>query len=319
MTVPVADASVYTESSGLAALKRAARSLDPKAIREVARQFESVFARMMLKSMRDANFKDPLLGSDQQDFYQGMFDDQLAMEITKGHGLGLADMLVQQLTRAGLVPAGSANTRGTAEPTAGASATAAPAAGTAAPGAPQTATLTTAQTDFVRAIWPAAEAAGRQLGVDPRTLVAQAALETGWGRAVPSDSGGHSSFNLLGIKAGVQWSGASVSARTFEIESGVPVARTDRFRAYGSSGENFQDYVALLRNSPRYVAALNTGDDTAAFATALQKGGYSTDPAYAQKLVSIAQNLNGTIAALKSADAGPIDPAIRMPSGARHG
>src|SRR5215470_13904375 len=112
MTTPVTDASVYSDLAGLAALKRDARAQDPSALRAVAKQFESIFAKMMLTSMRKASFGDPLLGSDQQDFYQGMFDDQLSMELTKGRGLGLADMLVQQLTRAGL--AGGAKDSATA-------------------------------------------------------------------------------------------------------------------------------------------------------------------------------------------------------------
>src|SRR5215470_810760 len=103
MTTPVTDASVYSDLAGLAALKRDARAQDPSALRAVAKQFESIFAKMMLTSMRKASFGDPLLGSDQQDFYQGMFDDQLSVDLTKGRGLGLADMLVQQLTRSGLV------------------------------------------------------------------------------------------------------------------------------------------------------------------------------------------------------------------------
>src|SRR5215470_5161321 len=110
MTTPVADASltvsspsVYTDLSGLSALKRDAKAQSPAAVRKVAQQFESIFAKMVLSSMRQASFGDQLFGSDQQQFYQGMFDDQLAVELTKGKGLGLADMLVQQLTRSGLV------------------------------------------------------------------------------------------------------------------------------------------------------------------------------------------------------------------------
>ena len=104
MTVPAPNASLYTDFKGISDLRRDAQAQDPKALREAARQFESLFTRMMLKSMRDASFGDPTLGSDQQNFYRDMFDDQLAVEMSKGKGLGLADMLVQQLTRAGLAP-----------------------------------------------------------------------------------------------------------------------------------------------------------------------------------------------------------------------
>src|ERR1700761_2398634 len=96
------DAPVYTDLSGLSKLKRAAGTNDPKAIRAVAEQFESMFTRMMLKSMRDAVGPDPMFGSDQEQMYQGMFDDQLSLQMSKGRGLGLADMLVRQLQRMGV-------------------------------------------------------------------------------------------------------------------------------------------------------------------------------------------------------------------------
>ncbi len=358
MSAPInaSDVSVYSDLSGLDKLKQGAKAQDPKAIREAARQFESVFARMMLKSMRDANFKDPNFGSDQEDFYQGMFDDQMSVELTKGHGLGLADMLVQQLTKAGLVaPAAADKSRpatasvSSASPTAAtaaaasAAATGAPAVGRAVSGTttnfeelaaadssdpaaatpltsgaadPDASSSLTTQAAFVKALWPFAEAAGRALGTDPRNIVAQAALETGWGRSVPADTSGRTSHNLFGIKAGSQWSGASVGARTLEFAGGIPSARVDKFRAYGSATDSFKDYVNLLSSNPRYSAALNTGSDTSAFASALQHGGYSTDPAYARKLVSIAQNLASTptqrpadsAAELKSAAGQPINP-----------
>jgi len=359
MTAPLTDANVYTDVKGLNSLKQAAKTQDPKAVREAARQFESLFTRMMLKSMREANFKDPNFGSDQQDFYQGMFDDQLAVEMSKGHGLGLADMLVQQLTRAGLVapqtaakqsatagangasPPAAASTLSIAAATAagltttgaGAPTVTATATGTtttydtvpstaggdasvpaAAAADPATAdsSISTPQTDFIKAIWPAAQAAGQALGVDPRNIVAQAALETGWGRAVPADSAGRTSFNLFGIKAGSQWTGASVGVRTLEFSGGVPSARVEKFRAYFSTSESFQDYVSLLRGNPRYSAALNTGGDAKAFASALQSGGYSTDPAYASKLTAIAQNLDERLSTLKSADTRSINPTATI-------
>jgi flagellar protein FlgJ len=300
MTTPVSDPGVYTDLSGLAALKRSAQAQEPQALREVARQFESLFARMMLKSMRDASFGDPVFGSDQEKFYQGMFDDQLAIQMTKGHGLGLADMLVQQLARSGLIAPQSADS-GASGPASSAQAAAAPK--TASLQQPSGQAMT--QADFVRTVWPAAEQAGRELGVAPRNLVAQAALESNWGRSVPTDPAGRSSFNLFGVKAGDQWSGSTMAVRTLEFEKGVPTSRTDKFRAYGSVAESFNDYVAILRDSPRYAAALNTGNDTQAFATALQQGGYATDPRYALKVTAIAQDLAGT-AGLKSAAAQPI-------------
>src|SRR4030095_97571 len=167
-----------------AALRRGAEANDPKTLREVARQFESIFTKMMLTSMRDASFGDPLLGSDQVDMYQGMMDDQLAVQLSEGRGLGLADMLVRQLqTGAGATP-----TAGGGEPV-----------------SPEQ------QRKFVEGMLPHATAAARELGVDARAIVAQAALETGWGTSQPADAGGNS-HNNFGIKAGGGWRGGARGA-----------------------------------------------------------------------------------------------------------
>jgi flagellar protein FlgJ len=303
MTAPVPDVKTYADFSGLDALKRGAENQDPKALRETARQFEAIFARMMIKSMRDANFGDKLLGSDQQDFYQGMFDDQLSVDITRGRGLGLADMLVQQLQRTGLAPAG---TQSAAKP-ASAAAPATPAAASPASASPAK------RADFVSKLLPQAQAAGQELGVDPRHLIAQAALETNWGQAMPHDASGRSSNNLFGVKAGSGASAAAVSARTTEYENGAAVSEVGQFRSYDSATASFQDYVALLRGSSRYAAALNTGSDTRAFASALQQGGYATDPNYARKIAAIASTLDTQAPALKSADNLPITPHAGPP------
>jgi flagellar protein FlgJ len=383
MTAPVHDAAVYSDLSGLAALKRGASASDPTALREVAKQFESIFAKMMLTTMRQASSSigDPLFGSDQQQFYQGMFDDQLSLELTKGKGLGLADMLVRQLQHvagaaggtaaaagtevakaegAAGVPAGTKSgglqmaARGTAPTLAYQSALSAAAksassttpAANAAAGAASTTTLSSdfnpgasldatndfvqkllagnaaasgaaaqastpfrtpaSPEDFVKQLWPCAEEAGRELGINPNHLLAQAALETGWGKSLPCDANGNPSFNFFGIKAGGDWTGGAVSARTLEFQGGVPVPQNARFRSYDSAQDSFRDYVALLRDNPRYADALNTGNDAKAFATALQRGGYATDPAYAQKIAAIAQNLGNSATALKSPASQPI-------------
>jgi len=166
--------------------------------------------------------------------------------------------------------------------------------------------------DFVRTLWPHAEAAGRRLGVDPATIVSHAALETGWGRSLPVKAEGASSFNLFGIKAGRAWRGDAAVASTIEFAGGAAVRQDERFRAYASLGEGVADYARLLGNSSRYSAALNTGGDVAAFANALQEAGYATDPAYARKLQSVARQVHSMLGAespLKTASAEPIHPA----------
>jgi flagellar protein FlgJ len=154
---------------------------------------------------------------------------------------------------------------------------------------------------FVRALAPHAELAAQKLGVSVRALLAQAALETGWGAHLPSHRDGSSSFNLFGIKAGSSWDGDKVSVPTLEYENGVAVRRRDQFRAYGSPSESFADYARLLSDSPRYVQALGQGENIAGFARALVRGGYATDPSYAAKITAIANSpqMREALAALR--------------------
>jgi flagellar protein FlgJ len=250
---------------------------------------------MLLKSMRDANRsfgEDSLFGSSQGDMYQDMFDDQIAMQLSKGKGLGLADMLVQQLTQSGMVKSPDATME--AQPSA--------ATQTISSNADHQ-PLSKSKADFVRMMWPHAQRAGNALGVDPNALVAQAALETGWGRAVPSQAGGSSSFNLFGIKAGASWNGATAHVPTLEFEDGVPVRKVERFRAYNSPAESFNDYARLIGGSPRYENARGVGGDVATFASALQDGGYATDPNYARKVVAVADEVRALTNNLASDDA----------------
>jgi len=273
-----------------AALRRGAQANDPAALREAARQFESLFTKMMLESMRKASFGDPMFGSDQGDMYQDMADDQLAVQLSQGRGLGLADMLIRQLSN-GVTPT-SAVQQATSAPEVTAE----------------------ERQKFISGLMPHAEAAARELGVDPGNLIAQAALETGWGRSQPG-----SSHNLFGIKAGGSWAGASVQENTEEFV-GSESRRVDAdFRAYGSQRESVQDYVRLIRDNPRYAGALNTGSDIQAFADALQRGGYATDPDYARKLVTVADEVRQRIAAIsfKSGSPEPINAQepLRMSNG----
>ena len=300
------DAPVYTDINGLGKLKRAAGANDPKAIRTVAEQFEALFTRMMLKSMRDAVGPDPMFGSNQEQMYQGMADDQLSVQLAKGKGLGLADMLVKQLQKMGVKGAGQG--AGQAAGTTGANGDAAAHAGIALTGTkaaaayratqnastPSTTSATSdvTKTHFIQDLWPQAQDAGTLLGVDPRHLIAQAALETNWGQNLPQDSSGGTSNNLFGVKASAAWTGAAVNSGTQEFQNGVASSTTARFKAYATPTQSFQDYVALLRDNPRYSAALNTGTDVHAFASALQRGGYATDPDYANKIAAVANTVS---------------------------
>jgi peptidoglycan hydrolase FlgJ len=281
-----AQAPNATDFRQFAALRRGAAENDPKVLREAAKQFESLFTKMMLESMRQASFGDPMFGSDQGDMYQGMMDDQMAVQLSQGKGLGLADMLIRQLSHG--TAAGSVRTE-----------------------APAGNVIDDARRQrFIEQVMPHAQAAARELGVDPRAVVAQAVLETGWGTAQPEDESG-ASHNLFGIKAGASWQGASVASDTTEYSAGHAGAESARFRSYEDIAESVADYVRVLRDNPRYAAALNTGDDVRAFATALQKGGYATDPEYANKLVAVAERLGlaAPVTPFKSDGAAPIPRA----------
>jgi len=314
MSAPIANAQIYGDFAGLEALKKAARDHDPGALRQVAHAFESLFARMLIKSMRDAVGPDPIFGSDQEQAYQQMYDDQLSMELTRGHGLGLADMLMRQLQGRGEIP----STEGSSGGASASSAAAGPVSpSNQASSASQTGNASVSSTAsvadrkaFVSAFWPQACSAAQQLGVAPQSLLAQAALETHWGCAIPQDTSGRSSNNLFGMKAMGGWQGADASASTREVVGGTARATVAQFRAYGSTAQSFKDYVALLKSDPRYSGALGTGNDVHAFASALQRGGYATDPDYARKVTAVAREVSGILGlpgeSLKLASAAPI-------------
>jgi flagellar protein FlgJ len=270
MGIASLEPSSYADFSGLESLKTAARNKEATALREAARQFESLFTRMLLKTMRETSFGEGLGDSEETRFYQDMSDQQLAVELSRGDGLGLAQQLVEQLTRTGVVGPAASDAASAA----------------AADGASTTADAAT-RSSFIERIRPAAEAAARQLGVATETVVAHAALETGWGRHLPGDANG-SSNNLFGIKALATWRGDAVSSMTTEYAGGTAGAQAQPFRSYASVEDSVRDYAQLLAGNDRYRSALHTGSDVAAFATALQRAGYATDPDYARKLVATA-------------------------------
>ena len=149
----------------------------------------------------------------------------------------------------------------------------------------------------MQALLPAATAAGQRLGVDPGTLIAHAALETGWGHSMPRNADGSCSFNLFGIKAGASWNGPVAVAATKEVLNGQPQVVQAGFRSYTSPADCLNDYASLLAGRQRYTAALGTGSDVRAFAQGLQQGGYATDPDYVGKLTAVARELKSRVSA----------------------
>ncbi|AUZ47464.1 flagellar assembly peptidoglycan hydrolase FlgJ [Pseudomonas orientalis] len=148
------------------------------------------------------------------------------------------------------------------------------------------------QDEFVATMLPMAKAAAARIGIDPKYLVAQAALETGWGKSVMRAEDGSSSHNLFGIKAGQSWQGGQARAITSEFRDGAMVKETAQFRSYSSYQDSFHDLVTLLQSNDRYKEVVKSADNPEQFVRELQKAGYATDPAYASKISQIARNMN---------------------------
>jgi flagellar protein FlgJ len=261
--VDTSAATTYTDINGLAALKRDSNS--PQAISAVAEQVEALFLQMMLKSMRDATAALET-DSNEMGMYQDMFDKQVALSISQHADLGIGRLLKRQLQ--GKTAAAGAH---------------------AVPGGAQMGAATPAPTpaEFVDRLMPPIRRAASALGVNPMGLLAQAALETGWGQRMPRNADGSSSFNMFGIKAGDGWSGARATADSMEVSNGVAKLTRTAFRAYGSIEESVIDFASLLKNSPRYREVVAAGGDVQAYIDGIGKSGYATDPDYANKLNQI--------------------------------
>lgn len=286
MTASVADhADVYTDFQGLKRLRAEAQRESPEALKEVARQFEALFIQMMVKSMREASLNEGIMDNDQSKLYQGMYDQQLSLELSKGKGLGLADTLVRQLSRG---VGGGGQEYALPSPQQLAVRSASPVTvSEVAPVSEATPWEVSGSEDFVAKLWPHAQRAAAQLGTRPEVLVAQAALETGWGKSVLQHADGRSSYNLFGIKADARWDGDRVQAQTVEFRDGVMGRERAAFRSYDSVQQSFADYVDFLKQNPRYQDALAVGRDSARYAQELQRAGYATDPQYAKKITGI--------------------------------
>lgn len=263
------------------------------ALTAAAKQFEAIFTSMLFKSMRDANstFESGLMDSQNQQFYRQMMDEQMSSELSSSGSLGLADMIVAQLT-SGSVENQNAKARNddfeammqkvdrmrhnAANETTVVQSSAAEA---------KPARFDSPES-FVSSMKPYAEKAAKALGVDSSLLLAQAALETGWGQKVINNSRGSSS-NLFNIKADRSWGGEKVATQTLEYHQGVPVKEQAAFRSYSNYEDSFNDYVQFLNENPRYTTALRHGGNDEAFIHGIHKAGYATDPQYADKVLRV--------------------------------
>jgi len=301
------NAGLLLEGGALDQLKYSAKQNSPEALKQVSKQFEALFVGILTKSMRATISGDGLFDNQQTQLYTELLDQQYAQKITAGRGLGLADALLQQLTRKQANPNDIDAQSGTPLPIERGQASKAFSQGlpgyaqTPLPIAPKNdvtikplseslnATPPSTPKEFVSRLLPHATSAARELGVKPQAILAQAALETGWGKHQIKLADGSPSHNIFGIKAGATWNGPVASVSTTEYMRGVAQQRVEKFRAYSSDEEAFRDYAGLLKSAPRYRAALNT-DSTEGFAQGLQQAGYATDPQYAAKITRIADS-----------------------------
>ena len=305
MAISMQDASVYTNVGGLNAISQLGREDSPEALREVAKQFESMFINIMLKGMRageEALFSENYLRSNETKFHQESFDNQISLDIANAGGVGLADTLHRQLMQR-YEPASASSrdfdralndvrrypgsARDVAQPS---PLTELPAGTLDKPGMTPVDHRFASPDAFVQQLLPIAESVAPELGVDPRVMVAQSALETGWGKHMITDANGAPSYNLFGIKAGSQWQGRTTDILTTEYREGSAVKERAAFRAYDSYEDSFADYLDFLSSKPRYAQALAAAGDHVGFSNALQKAGYATDPDYASKIQRIVQS-----------------------------
>jgi flagellar protein FlgJ len=273
---------------GVNQLKLDAKQSSPEALKQAAQQFEAVFMNMLMKSMREATPQDGMLDSDQTRMYTSMLDQQLTQRMAS-RGIGLADVMVRQLSIALNVPPPGEGAVPGAEGAQGFPLNApGPVMTPLLPAAPVRSGDAAAHVEaFVQRLLPHAEAASATTGIPARFMLGQAALESGWGKAEIRGADGQNSHNLFGIKAGASWKGQTVDIVTTEYVNGKPQKQVESFRAYDSYADSFRDYATLLRSNARYQNVIAQGQDAAGFAQGLQQAGYATDPNYAQKLMSV--------------------------------
>lgn len=364
----------YNDLASLNSITQMGQTDEAEALKKVAQQFESMFVTMMLKSMRDANAvfeEDNPLNSNESKFYRQMFDDQLALSMTEGRGIGLADTIYRQMmdqfeikgndesekpnqgipiseyrgpnpfsslkpnldfkpfsiediTNPINVPQKELgiqispevmnrvhnkkaniqeeinSPKAIAEPITimptfmKAESPASTSESTSLKEKPLSQGPVSKQTgfetpeQFVETLWPIAQQVGKEMGVEPKAIISQAALETGWGKYIIHESNGKNSHNIFGIKSDKRWNGAEANVSTLEYRNGVAKKEVASFRSYDSYEASLKDYAKFVTSSSRYEEAVSSGDSIKAYSEGLQNGGYATDPNYAEKIQRIA-------------------------------
>lgn len=295
-------------------LRAAVASGDKGAIEEAAKQFEAIFVQMLLKSMRKAQEaiadKDSPFNSDQVKYYRDMHDQQLATDMATNGSIGLAQVIIQQMGGDDrITPAGAVRANGDISILNRAQVMRRQQAEDAVFGPYQNDRANSKRAafespqHFVESLYPQAVAAAEKLSIDPKALLAQAAVETGWGKYVIHQGNGSSSHNLFGIKADKRWQGDKAIVDTLEYVNNVPEKQQAAFRSYQDFSGSLNDYVEFIQGNPRYQQAIEQTQSPDKYFNALQEAGYATDPAYAEKVMSVYKGdlLNGLLYALPEA------------------
>jgi len=302
--------NIYTDLNGLQSLKTSARKDANAALPEVAKQFEAVMISIMIKNLRKTGMEDPIFKSQAMDSYRDMYDKQLGMELSKGDGIGFAKAIVRQMQyQQGSMPENDnglkeqilpqrrhfpdlySNAALTESEKQVADKNILVLTESAKPLQGQQHTFESPE-QFVEKLWPLAEKTAQKLGVSPELILSQAALETGWGKHVISNTQ-KSSYNLFNIKAGKDWSGAEVEKNSMEFIQGKMSKQKSAFRSYDSFEQSFTDYAHFIQSHPRYKNALEKTNkmeqslhDTK-YINAIHKAGYATDPNYSEKVLRV--------------------------------
>jgi flagellar protein FlgJ len=325
---------VYTDLNSLQSINDIGREDKDQALHKVAEQFESMFVKMMMKSMRDANKvfqEDSLMHSPQEDFYQQMYDDQLSVSLTGKQGIGLADVIYRQLnqeygnpdkrenvqwqplddrrknfshaidfnqiekkntqlnskedSRSFKIDTSFINTEADNKELDNAKPDVIKVEATSL----EKIQRFDSPEQFIQQLYPAAEKIAKEMGISPKAIISQAALETGWGKFMIQSEDGQNSFNFFGIKADSRWQGDKVTVTTHEYREGQRVNEKADFRAYPNIESGLKDYANFLQTQ-RYEKAMAAGTNVENYANELQQAGYATDPQYAQKISRIANS-----------------------------
>jgi flagellar protein FlgJ len=332
-TIAGADLSnqLAMDANGLTSLKKSAKENSPEAIKGVAKQFEAIFINMMLKSMRDASPQDGVFNTEQNKLYTSMFDQQLSQKLANGKGIGLADVLVRQLSKVVGAPEGQAGDAPISSKALGLNRSGVSLSaytsladlgdvrsksainkvdGTKSwtdrisklfseiemPGEAVSSSISNVVKDTVNGFTDKLASYARQAsstsGLPAQFMLGQAALETGWGKKEIKGVDGTPSNNLFGIKATGNWNGRVVSTMTTEYINGEKQLKVEKFRAYDSYADSFKDFANLITSNPRFQHVLNNLSNVNSYADAMAKAGYATDPDYAKKLASVIKKIS---------------------------